>query len=504
MAPWTNRMASNEEGGMALWEDPQGDHLYTVMGLHSCHGQPKKPMEWMKNMVRKIGIDNNTRLVAPCAPARDGGAGWGESYQWFPYREDDVDAPAWVELLPDAQWQMLRAQRRRLSELLTAELERLPANGKLLVFGVSQGATMAMDVLVHFRPGRQHLQKLAGFISKRGVVQPETFKDLVGSRPRWFKDLPVLALHGVEDEMVDFGRALRLYRQLARLGPAVQFLGVEGLRHSGEDCSEEEEAELFARKFLTGWAEPGLQKAIPIQHVRRLGSTRKRPHYSYDCDTANMGNTTSESTYQSWDNWRGYSSDHSTQTFESGGRQEISSDGEDAWNPRVEDGWGRSTGSSAWADWGSGGGAGSSSSRNHDNNQQGYDNNNNSNGNSNNNTNNLQNQQWWSNEYGHGHTWDSRQAWGSNRERTQEGSYHRYYYSSRSNHTQKASLRNNTNNSNKSIRPFSSNVLSKSWGRLTTKRLFIEMPWRRGLTVAVGAVADIFQTSPPTNIALEQ
>jgi len=299
-----------------------------------------------------------------------------------------------------------------------------------------------MDVLVHFRPGRQHLQKLAGFISKRGVVQPETFKDLVGSRPRWFKDLPVLALHGVEDEMVDFGRALRLYRQLARLGPAVQFLGVEGLRHSGEDCSEEEEAELFARKFLTGWAEPGLQKAIPIQHVRRHGFTRKRPHYSYDKDKA-MGNTASQSTNQSWEDWRGYSSDHSTQTYESGGRQE-SSDGEDAWIPWVEDSCGKSTGNNAWADWGSSGGSGS---QNHYNHYQSYGNNNNNNHNSsntNNDTNTLQNQQLSSNEYDQ--AWDSWQAWGSNRERTHGGSYH-YYYTSRSSSTQNASHSNNTNNS---------------------------------------------------------
>lgn len=176
-------------------------------------------------------------MIAPCAPSRDAGPEWQcESFQWFQYGEDGIRLEEW-------QQAQLRAQRSRLLGLLEEELQRLPNSGSLLVAGLSQGASMALDMVLHFNPREPSLrQRLRGALAQRGILQPESIRDLAArgaDEPR-LDSLVVLATHGSLDEYVDVNDAFRSYDFLHERGAHLQKRCIEGLEHTGY-CKEESE-----------------------------------------------------------------------------------------------------------------------------------------------------------------------------------------------------------------------------------------------------------------------
>merc|ERR1712194_508904 len=133
--------------------------------------------------------------------------------------------------------QQLREQRDRLLRLLEDEARMLPIDGRIILGGLSQGASMAMDLLLHFQSPLA--VKIRGVFSRRTLLQSESVDDLphdcLADR---LAEFPVLATHGTADEMVAFQSARKSYRFLSDNGAYVSFRPLIGLSHNGY-CKEE-------------------------------------------------------------------------------------------------------------------------------------------------------------------------------------------------------------------------------------------------------------------------
>lgn len=231
----------DETDGVTI--DPRGMHTCTLLFLHSCHGRPYHVEHFMQELLKNGIPDEHLRVVAPCAPRRACELAEGGTFQWFQYCTDLLQHGAAQQ--DDAHHAQLREQRARLLQLLEEELRRLPWNGRLVLGGLSQGASVALDLLLHLRSPLAW--KLRGVISQRGMLQQETVQDLPGGySAEPLAGHPVLATHGTADELVPLPAARRSYSALKDLGVSVRLHTVYGLGHNGYS---EEEADVLA-KFL--------------------------------------------------------------------------------------------------------------------------------------------------------------------------------------------------------------------------------------------------------------
>src|SRR3954467_8266572 len=95
--------------------------------------------------------------------------------------------------------------RTKLLALLDELVERYPTpEGKIVVAGFSQGGMMAIDV------GFRTKQKIAGIVCMSGAIYE------AGQPP--LRKLPVLLVHGTEDEMIPLWAAQRTRRVLEENG----------------------------------------------------------------------------------------------------------------------------------------------------------------------------------------------------------------------------------------------------------------------------------------------
>jgi len=86
--------------------------------------------------------------------------------------------------------------RTKLLALLDELVERYPTpEGKIVVAGFSQGGMMAIDV------GFRTKQKIAGIIDMSGAIYEDDAPPL--------RDLPLLIIHGTEDDMIPLSAAQR-------------------------------------------------------------------------------------------------------------------------------------------------------------------------------------------------------------------------------------------------------------------------------------------------------
>ena len=229
-------------------QDASGPHTCTLIFLHSCCGAPRHVQGLLQDL--KFPLDG-LRVVAPCAPKRPSGIPeWGDSFQWFEYSTDQLRFGQGTQ--DDAVVHQLREQRLRLIELLAIELDRLPPDGRMVLGGVSQGASMALDLLLH--SCRPPSCKLKGVLSQRGMLQRETLDDLRQSCPMSptasLENILVLATHGVEDELVPIGHAIASYEHLQDFGVSVVFSAHPGLNHSGYDDAESDAIAQFMKRMV--------------------------------------------------------------------------------------------------------------------------------------------------------------------------------------------------------------------------------------------------------------
>lgn len=229
-------------------QEASATHKHTLIFLHSCHGAPYHAQGFLEDL--RVS-QNGLRVVAPCAPKRPSGEpAWGDTFQWFEYSTDKLmDGQGKQD---DAHVLQLRQQRKRLTELLESELSRLPPHGRLVLTGLSQGASMALDLLLHACNPPD--AKLRGVVARRGMLQLETLEDLkaslhVGSLAQ-LRGIPVLATHGDEDDLVPIEAARESYAYLKDFGASLHFSTHMGMGHTGYDESEGEVLSKFVRRLF--------------------------------------------------------------------------------------------------------------------------------------------------------------------------------------------------------------------------------------------------------------
>ncbi|PID35493.1 MAG: phospholipase [Rhodobacterales bacterium] len=128
----------------------------------------------------------DTTFIAPDAPEACLGAPMG--FQWFPV--------SWID--GSSEEAMVEGAENAHDDIDAFLDQMLEAEGltpdKLVVFGFSQGAMLALKVLP------QRPDPIAGIVACSGrILDPEGYADLVQSRP------PVLLLHGDHDDVVPVG-----------------------------------------------------------------------------------------------------------------------------------------------------------------------------------------------------------------------------------------------------------------------------------------------------------
>lgn len=138
-------------------------------------------------------IDNNYRFMFPNAPEPfEPAPGFTFGYTWFDGFPPDRDS--------------LVRSRELLLRFIDEALARYPTPpGKVILSGFSQGGLMSLDV------GFRTRQELAGIVVMSGGLYED---DL----PPFSPEIPVLMVHGTEDDMIPVLAARRARRVLEQHG----------------------------------------------------------------------------------------------------------------------------------------------------------------------------------------------------------------------------------------------------------------------------------------------
>jgi phospholipase/carboxylesterase len=142
-------------------------------------------------------IDDGYRFVFPNAPKKfEPTPGYSFGYSWFdgwPPKGDSIVT-----------------SRETLLALIDELVERYPTpEGKLVIAGFSQGGMMAIDV------GFRTQQNVAGIVCMSGAIYE------AGQPP--LRKLPVLIVHGTEDDMIPLWGAQRTRLVLEENGVAPEY-----------------------------------------------------------------------------------------------------------------------------------------------------------------------------------------------------------------------------------------------------------------------------------------
>jgi len=138
-------------------------------------------------------IDNNYRFIFPNAPEPfEPAPGFTFGYTWF-------------HGFPPARESLVRS-REPLLRFIDEILARYPTPpGKFILSGFSQGGLMTLDA------GYRTKQKLAGIVVMSGALYE-------ADPPPLTPDIPVLIVHGTEDDMIPVHAARRARRILEQHG----------------------------------------------------------------------------------------------------------------------------------------------------------------------------------------------------------------------------------------------------------------------------------------------
>lgn len=202
---------------LVLEPSDAGAHRFTAVGLHSCSGGPDDFVPFFHNL--DVPFRSQIRLVVPCSPVRlENHYGWEkEQNSWFEYDGDSQDGNAVKHL------DQLLEQRVRLLRLLERERSRLPDGDgrRLIIWGLSQGAGLALDVALHapFAVG--------GVLALRGMALPGR-----PARPAPAEPVQVLAINGVHDWLCPPDVARASYEALSPHGARLSFVAEPTLGHA--------------------------------------------------------------------------------------------------------------------------------------------------------------------------------------------------------------------------------------------------------------------------------
>ena len=143
-------------------------------------------------------IDNNYRFIFPNAPEPfEPAPGFRFGFTWFD------------------GWPAERGSFVRSRELILRFIDEAVAafptpEGKVILSGFSQGGMMSIDA------GFRTPQKLAGIVVMSGALYEEEL-------PPFSRDIPVLMVHGTQDDMIPVLAARRARRVLEEHGVKVEY-----------------------------------------------------------------------------------------------------------------------------------------------------------------------------------------------------------------------------------------------------------------------------------------
>lgn len=182
---------------------------FTLLFFHSCSGSPEDVLYYVPSLFSSAGMrPGSVRVVAPCSPRRRCSDGW-EYNAWHEYVTDRC----WLGRDPDrVSWEQFAEQRQRLLAVLEEEHERLPPGGRIVLGGLSQGAALAIDVMLH---APLHIDSIVGCFCARGMMQHETLWDLPQQKIQLrARSCSVFVFHGRRDDVVPWSAARRSYQWL--------------------------------------------------------------------------------------------------------------------------------------------------------------------------------------------------------------------------------------------------------------------------------------------------
>lgn len=226
---WQNQSGTHDDEGNPWYIDEHnvtidpvipGSHEFTIVCLHSCSGGPDDFFPFFHRL--DVPFRRHIRAVIPCSPVRCESRGDHQITQnsWYEYVCETEDANTVKHK------HQLAEQRDRLLKLLEEERRRLPgADGKrLMVWGLSQGAALAVDVALH-----------AGFavgavIALRGMALGEDPADLPQCHPD-SRTIPVYASNGERDWLCPPEKAKATYEALQPYGLQVFYRIEASLAH---------------------------------------------------------------------------------------------------------------------------------------------------------------------------------------------------------------------------------------------------------------------------------
>src|SRR5437667_4088320 len=115
----------------------------------------------------------------------------------------------WFEGLPPEP-KSFESSRRVVLDFIDEIVKRFPTpRGKVVVGGFSQGAMMALDA------GLRTTQRIAGIVAMSGALYEQDLPPI--------KPIPILIIHGTQDEMINVNMGRRARRVLEQHGVAVEY-----------------------------------------------------------------------------------------------------------------------------------------------------------------------------------------------------------------------------------------------------------------------------------------
>mmetsp|Transcript_120182 Transcript_120182/g.347295 ORF Transcript_120182/g.347295 Transcript_120182/m.347295 type:complete len:330 (-) Transcript_120182:128-1117(-) len=212
-----------DQHDMVLEPSNSSDHRYTIVVLHSCSGGPDDFLGFFHRL--GTPLRRHIRVVIPCAPVRrESSYGWSkEQNSWFEYADDSDDGNGLK--FPE----QLVEQRRRILTLLENERRRFPDLDarRILLWGLSQGVGLAIDVALH---ATFHL---AGVLALRGMALREGLPDpAVSAARRMSFPVRVLAINGDWDRHCPPAAARATYEALREHGVQVDIVVEPSLGHA--------------------------------------------------------------------------------------------------------------------------------------------------------------------------------------------------------------------------------------------------------------------------------
>eukprot|EP00930_Biecheleria_cincta_P001775 TRINITY_DN102875_c0_g1_i1.p1 TRINITY_DN102875_c0_g1~~TRINITY_DN102875_c0_g1_i1.p1 ORF type:complete len:395 (-),score=66.99 TRINITY_DN102875_c0_g1_i1:34-1056(-) len=231
---------------------PDGSTARNVLlFFHSCTHGPEDVLQFLP-FIWEAGLQaNELRVVAPCSPQREEfGRPGRPSHSWYDYTTDRC----WRGHCPDrVEYSQYVEQRQRLLQILEDEDRRLPDGGSIIIGGLSQGASLALDVVLH---APEHIKSIAGCFCLRGMMQGETHYDLQAHKVALRSNTcPIFVYHGKADSTVPWKLAWQSYTWLEDRGFEVKYCFENDATHSCESLEEYRGVARFVRDISLSWTD---------------------------------------------------------------------------------------------------------------------------------------------------------------------------------------------------------------------------------------------------------